>query len=56
MGSAAITTHSFRIPFTAAAMPDIIPPPLMGTITTSRSGTCSMNSSPMVPCPQMTGP
>mmetsp|Transcript_9976 Transcript_9976/g.41877 ORF Transcript_9976/g.41877 Transcript_9976/m.41877 type:complete len:224 (+) Transcript_9976:1843-2514(+) len=35
-------------------MPEIIPPPETGTMTASRSGTCSKNSTPMVPWPAMT--
>ena len=41
-------TEGFRA-FTATAMPEMIPPPPMGTTTVSRSGTCSRSSSPMVP-------
>ena len=38
----------------ASAMPDASPPPPIGMITVSRSGTCSSSSSPIVPWPAIT--
>ena len=35
-------------------IPEMIPPPPMGTTTALRSSTCSTSSRPMVPCPAMT--
>ena len=40
--------------FAATAMPEIKPPPPIGTTSVSRSGTASSISSPTVPCPAMT--
>ena len=42
------------MPFTARAMPEMTPPPPIGTTTVSTSGTWSMISSPRVPCPAIT--
>ena len=37
----------------AMAVPEMSPPPPMGTSTVSTSGVCSSTSSPTVPCPAM---
>ena len=37
----------------AQATPEVIPPPPIGITTTSRLGTCSSSSSPIVPWPAM---
>ena len=49
--------HLHRRPSSLIAVgdPEMRPPPPTGTTTTSRSGTCSISSSPMVPWPAMTG-
>ena len=43
------TLHWGLIVLTAVAIPAVIPPPDIGTKTRSRSGTCSINSRPIVP-------
>ena len=40
--------------FTADEMPEISPPPPIGTMTTSASGKSSIISRPIVPCPAIT--
>ena len=41
--------HSGLMAFIAVAIPEDNPPPLIVTITASKSGTCSNNSRPIVP-------
>ena len=48
-----IFTFGFKC-LIAKATPEISPPPPIGTITASSSGSCSSNSSPIVPCPAIT--
>jgi hypothetical protein len=53
-GSTPIIRTCGRSSFTAVAIPEISPPPPIGTITTSSSGTWSTSSSPTVPWPAIT--
>ena len=49
-----ITWMRGLVSLSAQAMPEMSPPPPMGTTTTSRYGHCSSSSRPMVPWPAMT--
>mmetsp|Transcript_11753 Transcript_11753/g.25535 ORF Transcript_11753/g.25535 Transcript_11753/m.25535 type:complete len:256 (+) Transcript_11753:310-1077(+) len=53
-GSAAKTRKAGLSERQASEIPEISPPPLVGTTTASRCGHCSISSSPMVPCPAIT--
>mmetsp|Transcript_3167 Transcript_3167/g.8767 ORF Transcript_3167/g.8767 Transcript_3167/m.8767 type:complete len:202 (-) Transcript_3167:631-1236(-) len=53
-GSAAMTRSPERRALATVAMPEIMPPPLMGTTMASSCGTCCRNSSAMVPWPAIT--
>ncbi len=48
-----MTRTNGLIALTASAMPPASPPPDKGTMTASSSGTSSISSKPMVPCPAM---
>eukprot|EP01137_Pigoraptor_chileana_P027929 Opistho-2@11203 len=52
-GSTPMTLTSGRSVLTARAMPARRPPPPTGTTIASKSSSCSMISSPIVPCPAM---
>ena len=53
-GSTPTTAASGQHARTAAAMPEISPPPLTGTRTRSACGQSAAISRPMVPCPAIT--